>query len=83
MVQSGQAENTLKQLIFDLHIPAERYVALYAGQVREVQARSLDGASLRFPGNILRPFVSHEGVHGRFRISFDENNKFQAIEKIV
>ncbi|MDT8428148.1 MAG: DUF2835 domain-containing protein [Pseudomonadales bacterium] len=76
-------ETILQYLIFDLHIPAERYVALYAGQARDIQARSLDGASLRFPGNILRPFVSHDGVQGRFRISFDENHKFQAIEKIV
>ena len=30
-----------------------------------------DGCLLRFPVSALRPFVTREGVHGRFRIRCD------------
>ncbi len=76
-------EPTVKQLTVDLNIPADSYLALYSGAARDVQALTLEGLRVRFPGRILQRFVSREGVCGRFVIQFDDNNKFLAIEKIV
>lgn len=76
-------DSTVKQLTVDLNIPADSYLALYSGAARDVQAMTIDGLRIRFPGRILQPFVSREGVYGRFVIHFDDNNKFLAIEKIV
>jgi len=50
--------------------------------VREVQARSTDGRSIRFPANILRPFVTQAGIHGAFRIRYDDKGKLQGIDKL-
>ena len=50
--------------------------------MRDVLATSVDGRRVRFPAMILRPFVTHVGIRGRFRILFDENHRFQGIEKI-
>ena len=73
----------VKQLTIDLKIPADNYLALYSGAARDVQATTLDGLRVRFPGRILQRFLTHDGVYGRFVIKFDDNNKFIAIEKIV
>lgn len=72
----------MHSIIVDLQILAEEYQRLYQGSVRDVVARSCDGRRIRFPALILRPYVTHTGIQGRFRILFDDNNRFNTIEKI-
>ncbi|MEJ2064623.1 MAG: DUF2835 family protein [Reinekea sp.] len=35
-----------------------------------------------FPSRILQPFVTRQGIHGTFRIYFDQYHKFQRIEQL-
>ncbi|WP_426417433.1 DUF2835 domain-containing protein [Aestuariirhabdus sp. LZHN29] len=72
----------MQSLIVDILIPAEQYRAHYAGAVRQVQARSRDGRLVVFPSEILRPFVTRNGIEGSFRIEFDMQGKFQRIERL-
>lgn len=65
-----------------LNIPAHEYQLLYEGVAKTVSARTLDGKSVRFPANILRPFVTHSGVKGTFAIHFSPEHRFERIEKI-
>ncbi|MGI1678294.1 MAG: DUF2835 domain-containing protein [Cellvibrionaceae bacterium] len=55
---------------------------MYAGQVKTVLATSRDGRRVRFPANILVPFVERDGIRGSFAISFDVENKFQNIRRL-
>ncbi len=71
--------DAMNQVIVDLFIPADEYLALYRGTAREVVCRSRDGLIIRFPANILQPYVCHEGIRGTFSIAFDHNKKFQSI----
>ncbi|RRJ84849.1 DUF2835 domain-containing protein [Aestuariirhabdus litorea] len=72
----------MQSVIVDIQIPAQQYQAHYAGVIRQIHARTADGRSVRFPSEILRPFVTHDGVAGRFRIDFDEQGRFQQIERL-
>ncbi|WP_075187516.1 DUF2835 domain-containing protein [Teredinibacter haidensis] len=65
-----------------LRISAEEYQKLYAGVAKSVYARALDGRRIRFPANILRPFVTRTGIDGHFAIYFDGQNRFTRIEKV-
>lgn len=65
-----------------ISIAAEEYLRLYQGSARDVLAMSEDGRRIRFPARILQPYLLHDGVHGRFRIHFDGEHKFQSIEQI-
>ncbi len=71
-----------RSLDVDLAIPAEDYLRMYEGSARDVVAHATNGQTVRFPANILRRFVLHDGVYGRFRIRFDERGKFIAIERL-
>lgn len=64
---------------FRLAISREEYLAYYQGSAQVVVVRSEDNKIIQFPAGAIREFVSHEGVFGRFEISFDENNKLVAI----
>lgn len=72
----------MQTVVVNLSIPADEYQRLYQGVVRDVLARSVDGRRIRFPAAILRPYVTHTGISGRFQIVFDEHNRFQTIKRL-
>ena len=72
----------MRSIIVPLKIYPEEFQRLYEGNVRDVSARSIEGLKVRFPANILRPYVTHAGVIGTFAIHFSDENKFHSIEKI-
>lgn len=65
-----------------LAISAEEFLAYYQGSAKAVVARSDDNKVIRFPASAIRKFVTHDGIHGSFEISFDENHKLIAIKPI-
>lgn len=71
-----------RKVHFTLHISAHEYLEFYSGAARNVATVAHDGRTIKFPANILRPFVTQDGIHGEFVIEFDESNKFVAINKL-
>lgn len=72
----------MRSIYVQLNIPPEEFQLLYEGVAKSVNARSIDGRTVKFPANILRPFVTHSGIVGTFVIHFSDENRFQGIEKI-
>ena len=71
----------MNQIVVDIYIPADEYLRYYQGTVRDVVANARDGRSVKFPANILKPFVTHEGIKGSFIIEYDVDNKFKEIRR--
>lgn len=67
---------------FYLNISRQKYLRYYAGSVNSVQVHSENGVLIRFPVSVLKPWVTHQGVHGFFLIKLDDNNKLIEIHKI-
>jgi len=72
-------KNHPRSIRFRLAIPAEEYLSYYQGSAQVVVARADDNRTIRFPASAIRKFVTHEGVFGKFEITFDENNKLIGI----
>lgn len=72
----------MKSLIVNLAIPAEEFLRIYQGTAKAVVAKSIDGKQIKFPADILRPYVLHQGIYGQFKIHFDELHKFKSIERL-
>ena len=71
-----------QSLIIDLHISADEYLRHYRGTVSKVICTARDGRKVQFPSSILQKFVSHDGIHGSFRLLIDDNNKLIGAERI-
>lgn len=69
-----------RELIVPLVISPDELLKLYRGEAREVVARSVDGQSVRFPADALKPFVSRYGVHGRYKLTISRENRLLSIE---
>jgi len=72
-----------RAITFSLNISADEYLKSYTGTARSVLAKSEDGRRIRFPAEVLRPFVTHAGIAGRFCIVFDADNRFKRIERLT
>lgn len=73
----------MQALIIDLHISAQQLLKRYRGQTDTVVARSRDGRTVRFPADILRPFILHDGIHGTFCIHYDAEGHFHRISRLA
>lgn len=71
-----------RSIVVDIKISRDEYLRWYQGTAQDVLTSSVDGRSVRFPAKILQPFVSHEGIQGRFQIQFDDKGKFTHIKKL-
>lgn len=72
----------MQQLVVDLALPADRFLAWYKGQADRVLMRSRDGRSISLPAHHLRPFLTHEGVHGSFVLTFTDEGKLLSLERL-
>ncbi|MEN8764138.1 MAG: DUF2835 domain-containing protein [Thiogranum sp.] len=71
-----------KEYIVPLCITADAYRSLYSGDAQNVLAYDQEGRKIQFPASSLRPFVSHEGVHGTFIVRVNEQNKLAGIRRV-
>lgn len=72
-----------QQLIVDVAVPAERYLAWYRGHADRVLMYSRDGRRVSLPAHHLRPFLSREGVYGSFVMRFTSDGKLISLERLV
>ena len=71
-----------RRVRFALNIPQDALLSYYEGTARVVAVKSLDGRGIQFPANVLRHFVTSDGVRGIFEMEFDENNKFVDMRRV-
>ncbi len=67
---------------FNVSVDAERMLAMYRGDVRYLLVYSTAGLKLQLPLSNFRPYVDEQGLHGRFRVEVDQNNKIQTLQKL-
>ncbi len=72
----------LQVIRFHLSLTTDQYLAYYRGEASQVVVRAHDGRNVRFPANILRPFLTHSGIEGDFALEYDRDNKFVGIRSV-
>ena len=72
-----------QQLVVDIALPAERYLAWYRGHAERVLIYSRDGRRVSLPAHHLRPFLTHEGVYGSFIMRFTGEGKLISLQRLV
>ena len=78
----ARVARAVKELLISINISPEEFVRYYKGRANAVMATALDGRRVQFPANILRQFLTADGVCGRFRLRYDDKNKFVSISRV-
>ena len=77
MSQVGQ-----RQFIFTLHMTRDQFLDYYKGSTKGLLVVAECGRKVSFPPLRLIPFVTHGGVHGRFVLKVDKDNRFISLQRI-
>jgi hypothetical protein len=72
----------VKQYHFTIALTAEEFKLAYSGSVKNVIVQTIEGARVQIPVMRLQPFLLPGGVHGKFRLIIDQNNKFVRLERL-
>ena len=72
----------MHQIIVDIAISPDEWIKLYQGVATDVHTTARDGRSVRFPAGILSRFYLRDGIRGSFRIVFNDQGKFESIERL-
>lgn len=67
---------------FSVQLTYQEFLHYYQGHASQVQVRLNTGQSLQLPAARLRPFLSHSGIRGQFRLTTDAQNKFVRLERL-
>jgi hypothetical protein len=69
-------------LIVELAIGPDKLAAYYRGQARIVRVRATNGQTVQFPASVLQKHIAKDGIHGRFQLEFDGQNKFVGLNRL-
>ncbi len=67
---------------FRLSLTAERYLSYYRGSARAVLVQAEDGTRVQFPARHLQPFVTRDGIFGRFLLRTDDQQRVTALRRL-
>lgn len=65
-----------------MKISQEECLRYYQGGVKTLSAASEDGRRVRFPANVIKKFINHHGISGRFQLNYDPEGKLLDIIKL-
>ena len=71
------------QYIFSLHLSRDQFLDYYKGSGKGLLVVSECGRTVSFPPLRLIPFVTNNGVSGRFLLTVDNNNRFVSLKRIA
>jgi len=63
-------------------LPTPKIHSIYEGWARYILVESDQGLKLQLPAANFREHVTRNGIHGRFRVEVDANNKILALRKL-
>lgn len=72
----------MPSLVLDIHLTAEQFLTYYQGRANRVLAYSRDGRSVSLPAHHLRPFLTHDGVRGTFRLEVGADGKLLELKRL-
>lgn len=67
---------------FDLDMSYTQFESVYRGNTQYIQVTDNAGKQVRFSATRLRPYLTRQGIQGRFIIRYDADHKFQSLEKV-
>jgi hypothetical protein len=71
-----------QQFRFSLYIAPQAYLRYYQGTASQVSVLAEDGRRIQFPAHHLRPFVTPDGILGRFEMMLDGDNRLISIRRL-
>jgi len=73
----------MKTYYFSINANYERCETLYLSTTNVVVVRAESGERVQLPSLNLRPFVTKNGINGRFKLMITTENKVHSFEQVI
>lgn len=74
-----ETDGVAEQYIVELAISKQELLKYYRGAASQISAVATDGQTILFPVTAIQPFVTHEGVFGRFQLQVNDQGRLLKI----
>ncbi len=74
-----KTDGVAEQYIVELAISKQELLKYYRGAASQISAVATDGQTILFPVTAIQPFVTHEGVFGRFQLQVNSQGRLLKI----
>ena len=71
----------MRHFEFTMALSAQKTRAIYAGRARFILVETDRGLKLQLPAANFLEYVTDDGIHGRFDVKIDANNKILALRR--
>ena len=68
---------------FSISLNSQQVLQYYKGQKNRVQVRTKQGFTMSLPYDILLQYVTREGIHGRFEISYSSDGQLGELRRLA
>ena len=68
--------------IFSLSIGEHQTRTFYAAQYNRVRVVAENGQTISLPWEVFKPYVTQDGISGKFAVYFDAHGKFKELKRI-
>ena len=72
----------MSRIRIHVNIGREELLRWYRGEARQLIARAEDGRRISLPVEVMRRFVSEDGLKGWFLLTLDGENRFVSLRPI-
>ena len=72
----------MRKFRFTMALTPQKTRAIYAGQARFILVETDQGLKLQLPAANFLEYVTADGIHGRFDVKIDANNKILALRRV-
>ena len=74
-----ETDGVAEQYIVELAISKQELLKYYRGAASQISAVATDGQTILFPVTAIQPFITHEGVFGRFQLQVNSQGRLLKI----
>ena len=71
----------MRSFDFSMALSAQQFRSVYEGRARYILVESEQGLKLQLPAANFRGYVTADGIHGRFSVVIDADNRILALRK--
>ena len=72
----------MRHFEFSLDLPAHKIERIYQGNARYILVESDEGLTLQLPAINFRDHVAEDGIHGRFVVRIDDDNRIRSLRRL-
>ena len=68
--------------IFNIYLSEKETLSFYSAQNNRVKVTAENGQTLSLPWGVFKPYVTKNGINGRFAVDFDAHGKFRELRRL-